>query len=470
MNSLIHFIKEHAFELAAVLCFALPPVGLFIMLVFSLSELYRHIKNKRLFSSSPVSLFFLCLLAATTGAAVQMGEPLLLAESLRILFYWGIFLKIMNSGTRGRFKHFRWIVIGCGLYGIFIGWLPKMLSDDPVLAFLTGTELFGFKHYNRLIGSTYNPNFTMFLLLIGISFLFAEMLKDAGKKDWKNLIWKCIPLFFLSKGVFDTGSRAGFISMICIYFIFFFRWNKWIFGGGLLFLALGAGKLAAVIPRVHSIEGSLTGREKIWYHSYKIFETHFLFGTTPLGFGKVYASLFHKNIYHAHDIFIGFFVEYGAIGGIAFLAVLVMGMFKLGRLFFIKRNYRYLNIFLLSLPVIVLTGFLDEPVFSPQIGMLAVVLLSYWEWYSKRMFQPHVAFLNRLNVKHNILKRQLPKPELQSISRAITGEIKAIESVVHETAEPFEICKKEARNNRGKPDEKTPDKELSDKTPDKENE
>ena len=44
----------------------------------------------------------------------------------------------------------------------------------------------------------------------------------------------------------------------------------------------------------------------------------------------------------------------------------------------------YVEYFLLSLPIIVLTGMLDEPTFSPQIALLSIMLLSYWDQYVKK--------------------------------------------------------------------------------------
>ena len=45
---------------------------------------------------------------------------------------------------------------------------------------------------------------------------------------------------------------------------------------------------------------------------------------------------------------------------------------------------RLIEYFLLSLPIMVLTGVLDEPTFSPQIGLLSIMLLSYWDQYYKK--------------------------------------------------------------------------------------
>ena len=48
------------------------------------------------------------------------------------------------------------------------------------------------------------------------------------------------------------------------------------------------------------------------------------------------------------------------------------------------KNKRFVEYFLLSLPVIFLTGMLDEPTFSPQIAILSIMLLSYWDQYMEK--------------------------------------------------------------------------------------
>ena len=91
----------------------------------------------------------------------------------------------------------------------------------PILELLMGTKLIADstpKNYSRLIGSAYNPNFTMHLLLIALAFLFAEILTNIRKKQWIAVSWQIPILLVLSNGVLATGSRAGFLIMICIYF------------------------------------------------------------------------------------------------------------------------------------------------------------------------------------------------------------------------------------------------------------
>lgn len=50
-----------------------------------------------------------------------------------------------------------------------------------------------------------------------------------------------------------------------------------------------------------------------------------------------------------------------------------------------------------------------------------------------------LAFLERLNSKRSTLKRQLETPELQSINPILVGELKAMESVIDEFVQLFEI-------------------------------
>ena len=75
-------------------------------------------------------------------------------------------------------------------------------------------------------------------------------------------------------------------------------------------------------------------------------ERAFLFGTTPHGFRAAYGNLFPNAVPHPHNMFIGFFAEYGIIGGIAFLMVLVVTLLNIINLFIINdKNDSFNRIF-----------------------------------------------------------------------------------------------------------------------------
>jgi hypothetical protein len=50
-----------------------------------------------------------------------------------------------------------------------------------------------------------------------------------------------------------------------------------------------------------------------------------------------------------------------------------------------------------------------------------------------------IAFLEMLNLKRSTLKQQLSTPELQSINKILVGELKAIEMVISEFVQLFEL-------------------------------
>lgn len=390
MRSIFQFLKINIVEFSTILCFVLPPLGILSLFIVSFVSIFKHLKKKRPLRFSLIPFFFVCLFISTIGAAYQMHNPFLLAGSIMVLGYWGLYQRIVSTIRKENFQHYRWIVIFGGLYNCLIASGSKWMIAHPLIGFLTGTRLIGgtpSTDYSRLIGSAYNPNFTMYLLLLSMAFIFAEMLNHIRKKHFIALSWLIPILLILSKGVIATGSRAGFFAIICIYFLFFFRLNKVVFTTSSILLLLLAKWLLALIPRNQSITDSFLVRKTIWKNSIELWKNHFLFGTTPFGFQQTYFGLFHDpSVPHAHNIFIGFFSEYGALGGIAFLILLCATIYKSVSLFFCrKKKHAYLNYFLLSLPIVVLTGVLDEPTFSPQVAMLTIILLAYWERYTKKV-------------------------------------------------------------------------------------
>ncbi|MFF2753627.1 hypothetical protein ACFVR1_07710 [Psychrobacillus sp. NPDC058041] len=54
-----------------------------------------------------------------------------------------------------------------------------------------------------------------------------------------------------------------------------------------------------------------------------------------------------------------------------------------------------------------------------------------------------IAFLERLNLKRSTIMEQLDKPEFQSITQVLAGELKAIDMVINEFTQLFEINESE---------------------------
>lgn len=318
-----------------------------------------------------------------------MNEISYLSISVMILGYWGLYLKILETEKNQLFQHFRLIMIFGGVYCCVIGWISKWYTFPPAIGYLTGTVLFGqsdLKDYNRFIGCGYNPNFTVYILLIAISFILAYLLASLRNNRFVSLVWHLPIILLLSYGVVQTGSRAGFASMILIFLIFILRLNRTIFIMSTIFSLSLSKWLLHLMPRNESVIQSIQVRHDIWKSGYKIWQDHAFFGVTPIGFGKEYLKHYNEFIPHAHNMLIGMFAEYGALGGLALLFLICLNIVKYIHLFFPKRNKKcLLDSFLLGLPIIILTGVFDEPLFSPQLGLLTVILLACWDRYTKRM-------------------------------------------------------------------------------------
>jgi O-antigen ligase len=383
------FRKLTSIELRLLLCFLLPPLGIFLLLLSGLQTIFKHWKEKKRFVFSLSSYFFLCLLMSTIGAAISMKEISYLSISVMILGYWGLYLRILETEKNQLFQHFRWILIFGGVYSCVIGWISQWCTFPPAVGYLTGTVLFGntnLQDYKRLIGCEYNPNFTVYILLFANSFLLAYLLGSLRSKRFVSLVWQLPIVLVLSYGVVQTGSRAGFAAMILIYLFFILRLNRTIFIFSTIFVLTLSKWLQHLMPRNESVIQAIQIRDAIWKSGYDIWKDHPFFGVTPIGFSQ--ESLKHFNLFepHAHNMLIGMFAEYGTLGGLAFLFVIFLNLLKCIHLFFsIQSKKCILDSFLLGLPIIILTGVFDEPLFSPQISVLTVILLACWDRFTKRM-------------------------------------------------------------------------------------
>jgi hypothetical protein len=69
-----------------------------------------------------------------------------------------------------------------------------------------------------------------------------------------------------------------------------------------------------------------------------------------------------------------------------------------------------------------------------------------------------LAFLEMMNLKRSTIKQQLDKPEFQSINQILVGELKAIDMIINEFIQLFEIQESEVTEV---PDDKDKETEIS---------
>ena len=76
-----------------------------------------------------------------------------------------------------------------------------------------------------------------------------------------------------------------------------------------------------------------------------------------------------------------------------------------------------------------------------------------------------IAFLERMNLKRSTIKQQLDQPEFQSINQILVGELKAIDMVINEFVQLFEIHENEVIGSPNKKKEETETSILDRKEP-----
>ncbi|MCH1625297.1 hypothetical protein [Fredinandcohnia quinoae] len=71
-----------------------------------------------------------------------------------------------------------------------------------------------------------------------------------------------------------------------------------------------------------------------------------------------------------------------------------------------------------------------------------------------------IAFLEMMNLKRSTIKQQLEEPEFKSIHQILVGELKAIDMVINEFIQLFEIHESEAKEMPNRKSEETGASEL----------
>ncbi|TDL88847.1 hypothetical protein E2R55_16940 [Vibrio vulnificus] len=66
-----------------------------------------------------------------------------------------------------------------------------------------------------------------------------------------------------------------------------------------------------------------------------------------------------------------------------------------------------------------------------------------------------IAFLDMMNLKRSTIKEQLDKPEFQSINQILVGELKAIDMLINEFIQLFEIQENEEAAEKNSEEKET---------------
>lgn len=379
-------ILKYHLEIGIMLCFLLPPIGILWLVVIGWRHLNKIIYNRVPLHFNTTTFFFICLLLSSAGASITQHTGKYLLIFALIAGYLGLYLYIKENTTFASINRYKYLMIAGGFYLFVSGFLFRgFYGSNVLIGYLTGTQFIGGPPGDdepRLFGSAYNPNFTAFLLLLTFTFLLSTIMENM-KNGLKQKQKYYIPLLLVNMiGIFETGSRSGVAAMFILALFFVIKSYPKIGLTSIAALYLIKDQILMLIPRNDAISQSTFMRKEIWENSIRIWKDHPFFGTTPLGFSDAYAH-FDRAVPHAHNIVLAFFAEYGTIGGLAFLLLAISVMYKFCCLYFLSsKRKKLLNFFLLSLPVILLTGIFDHPLVSPQTALLTIILLASWDKYT----------------------------------------------------------------------------------------
>lgn len=402
MNSLSNKIKEQTIDwlknpiaFGTFLVIALPPVGVVYFVLLGLYTVVKRLIKKQRFPLNSSSFFYFALIICSTMALLtvrHLSPYVYIPVPLLLLSYYGVYLTIFEEVQKKNqsFHFFGVSLVLGGLYLFIFSLFCNLLNAYGLkipypFDYLTGRALLGIPPTARLYGSAFNPNFASYLLLLAIGIALAYLIKAFKTKSWRPAILSLIIIVIYWTGILDTGSRSAVITMFILTEIALLKiqWKVALVTTALVLIKLQA--LLQLVPRKGIIDLSYSNRLVIWKNAIKIFWSHPIFGVSPAGFNVYYVKLTKKYVPHAHDIFLAFFSEYGLLGGGMFLVFSIIMA-----IYFVKmvihpsiRSLSYSNAFLLTLPIILFTGLLDHPLYSPQIALPTVILLAFFHRYVK---------------------------------------------------------------------------------------
>ncbi|RYM02926.1 O-antigen ligase domain-containing protein [Sporolactobacillus sp. THM7-7] len=383
-------VQKQSLTIGLVLLYILPPMGMAWLVVFAISEWIDLIKQKHDFQKDFVTVLLVMMLLASIGAAISNRQFTDLLSTLILIGYLGIYLYTVNHPHQLPLKRFIWLTIFGGIYIFFSDKMLHFLNNSsPIgqaVSFLTGHFLFGYSGKHRLFGSTFNPNYACYLLILALAFLLVELLHAIRIRNKKSVVLMLVFMLILDFGIYETGSRAGFVIMLLLKLLFLFKLNRrWAIAASFL-VVFFAPTIYQWIPRTDVTASSMDKRIYIWKTSLRIFMENPVFGTTSFGFREESTRLAGYMIPHAHDLFLAIFSTSGIFCGLFFIGLILISGYGLVKAQRIKHRNKYsADLFLFALPTIIAYGIMDLPLSSPQIMIVVLILMSFWMRYMKQM-------------------------------------------------------------------------------------
>lgn len=267
-----------------------------------------------------------------------------------------------------------------GIYVLGSGILA-LLAIGQYVAYIVnhGYDLmYVFKYNNlqtRAEATFFNANYYgLFILaiLVCIAYLWLKM-------KVKEVRWGLAGLAGLNLiALVLTASRWLWPSLIVSLGIFlvWLKPKRLIYLGGLALVMLGAILVKPnLLPRVDSLQYAFQDRLNLWNTGYQLFLWHPWLGTGPMTFVSFYYLITDEGNMHAHNLYIDTLANFGVVGVLFLLIILVGNMWPYRRYFVRKGLRREWALMFSLIGLILFHGIMDVAILWIQTGYIFVFLL-----------------------------------------------------------------------------------------------
>jgi putative inorganic carbon (hco3(-)) transporter len=388
--------------LSILLTLFLSPVALLIIGVATLCLMWRYRgEGKSYFVGWPEGIFagFVCLsfISWLYDPSWYDGIPIGIIPMTLFVLYFLLTIWI-RSFVKWSWPEVQKIYLQFWLAGFYVAAIVIVQQidwygfDQSLLRDL----LYFYKKYRfqtdsevRSIGTTGNSNLTAAMLIcFALMSIYASSIL---KKRWQKLA--AFGSFFIYCGaIWCTGSRGAWVGLVIGLIV-----QIWMTGHRLrtvtitLFLLSLVFTFPQIIPRKDSLSYTIHDRFYIWKSSWEVFRENWLLGTLPLHFKQVIYAKTGLEIYHAHNIFLGFATEYGIVGLTLFCVLLFVTIRRARRwrkAANTKGEKRLAGMLLSQMIALIGHGMYDYPIISQQIGpIFALSIIIIHTQYERRCLQ-----------------------------------------------------------------------------------
>ncbi|SFS30284.1 O-antigen ligase family protein [Marininema halotolerans] len=226
----------------------------------------------------------------------------------------------------------------------------------------------------RSIGPSFNSNLAAALLmcLALLSIYASSLARNRFEKAAAFTVF-----FYYCVAIWCTGSRGAWVGLVIGLLVQVWMTGKRKRTVALFVVLVSIGLVLitnmSLIPRDDSLMLTIIGRLKVWEDSFTIFLDHWVVGVLPIHFGYLIEEISGTYLFHAHNVILGMAVEYGVMGLMLFLSLIVVttARARRWRKTARERKEKRLAGVLISIVFALLGhGMYDYPIINPQIGLI----------------------------------------------------------------------------------------------------